>query len=85
MNRLLPLCLVLLSASVLPGCHYLRRTPKPKESTAIAADVENTFRQRWLDKRAAELKATGLAPPAAQARAESEFSARYSYLESGRK
>ena len=51
------------------GCSLFRKSQKPRESTAISSEVEATFRQRWMDKRLAELKAQGVADAAAQTQA----------------
>lgn len=61
------------------GCVFSRKANRPKESSAISSEVEATFRQRWVDKRAAELTAQGTAAAAAHAQAEREFAERYSF------
>ncbi|MBM3865499.1 MAG: hypothetical protein FJ381_06320 [Verrucomicrobia bacterium] len=61
------------------GCTLFRKSQKPRESTAISSEVEATFRQRWMDKRLAELKAQGVADAAAQTQAAQEFEARYQF------
>ena len=66
-------------AVVGPACHIIKRKA-PKENPNITTDVEAGFKQRWIDKRAAELTAAGTAAPAARQQAEKEFSATYSYL-----
>jgi hypothetical protein len=68
---------VLLSS---PGCHWFRKSKKPKESPAIASDVEANFRQRWVDHRVAELTAAGTDATAAQQQAEREFREHYPYV-----
>jgi 1,2-phenylacetyl-CoA epoxidase catalytic subunit len=87
MKRFLPLCLALSLGLASTGCSLLHRSPnrKPKESSAIAATTEAGFKQRWMEKRTAELKATGLTPEAAQAQAEQEFSVHYSYTSAAKK
>jgi len=79
MKRTLSICLILSCASLFAGCLFSRKNAKPKEDPSIAANIEATFKQRWVDKRTGELKATGLAPAAAQAQAEAEFSERYNF------
>lgn len=77
MKRLSLLCLagvVLLSA----GCWH--RKGKPKETTAVATDVENHFRDRWVEKRASELVAQGQRADVAHQQALDEFRARFTYL-----
>lgn len=61
------------------GCSLFRKSPKARESTAISSEVEATFRQRWMEKRLAELKAQGVAEAAAQTQATQEFEARYQF------
>ncbi|HVU25640.1 MAG TPA: hypothetical protein VHE13_16035 [Opitutus sp.] len=68
---------VLLSA---PGCHWFHKSKKPKESPAIASEVETNFRDRWLDRRVAELTAAGTEATAARQQAEREFKERYPYV-----
>jgi hypothetical protein len=75
-----PLVAVLLATSTLlfAGCGlFSKKEKKPKESTAIAADVEETFRRRWVEKRSGELTAQGLDATAARTQAETEFRDRY--------
>lgn len=82
MKRLLLLCLALSLGLASTGCSLLRRNSKhkkPKESSAIAASTEADFKQRWVDRRTTELKATGLTPEAAQTQAEQEFNLHFSY------
>ncbi|HTZ21534.1 MAG TPA: hypothetical protein VMC06_11695 [Opitutaceae bacterium] len=63
------------------ACHFIR-SKAPKESPNITSDVEAGFKQRWIDKRAAELTATGTDTTAARQQAEKEFNVTYSYLRS---
>ncbi len=85
MKRSLLLCLSLLGLTALTGCFFSKKTLKPKENTAIAAEMEADFRQRWVDKRTTELAAQGLKPDAAHAQATDEFKARYSYTTAAQK
>lgn len=82
-----PLLLASLALAVCSatGCSLFRKGDRPKESSAIASENEETFRRRWVDKRAGELAATGIAADAARAQAESEFSARYGFAPKSRK
>ena len=78
MNRLItPLLIVALLLS--PGCLFSKKTKKVKENPAIAADTDEKFRQRFLDKRVAELTAAGRSAEAALAQATEEFQVRYGY------
>jgi len=67
------------------GCLFSKKSGRPKESSTISADVEENFRRRWVEKRASELAAQGVAADAAQVRAESEFRERYSFTREARK
>jgi hypothetical protein len=82
-----PLFTTVLAALLLlsTGCFFARKKPAPKENTAIAAEVEESFRRRWLDKRAAELVAQGTAAEAARTQADSEFRERYGFMRAGQK
>lgn len=88
MKRPLLLCLALSLGLVSTGCSLLHRHPspkKPKENSAIAATTEADFKQRWMDRRVAELKATGLTSDVAQTQAEQEFNLHYSYTSAAKK
>ena len=52
---------------------------KPKENPAIASQVEEEFKQRWIEKRGAELMALGLRPDLARQQAIDEFNDRYGF------
>jgi hypothetical protein len=66
------------------GCLFSKKSSLPKESSAIAADVEESFRIRWVGKRASELAAQGTTPDAARSQAEGEFRERFGFAQ-GRK
>lgn len=66
------------------GCHFFRKSKKPKDP-AIAADVETNFRQRWVERRTAELTAQGTEALAARQQAEAEFHEKFPYLKEGKK
>ena len=76
------LCIATLCCS--SGCLFSRKA-KTKESSAIAADVEESFRRRWVDKRVGELTARGTAAEVARTQAETEFRERYDFSRAGRK
>lgn len=84
MNRLI---FALLSATVLlsSGCLFSKKTKKPRENPAIAADTDESFRQRFLDKRVGELTAAGQTPESARAQAAAEFKTRYEYTSAAKK
>lgn len=75
--------LLVLPCLLAAGCGLFPKKsgePKaPKENSAISADVEQTFRKRWVEKRRSELTAQGLAPDAAAAQADREFAERYDF------
>ena len=77
------LCSAVLCCS--SGCLFSRKSKGPKESQAIAADVEESFRQRWVTRRAAELAAEGTAADAARNRAENEFRERFDFTRPAQK
>jgi hypothetical protein len=84
MNRLVTPLLVLILAFC-PGCLFSKKNPKPKENSAVAAETEQAFKQRFVDKRAGELTAQGLGAEAARAQALEEFKARYGYTGAAQK
>ncbi len=85
MNRFLLICLSCLGLAVSSGCMFSKKTAKPKENPAIAAEMEADFMQRWVEKRSAELAAQGLKPDAAHAQAVAEFKVQYSYTTAAQK
>jgi hypothetical protein len=76
MKRLLLLALSLLLV-LTTGCFHHKK--KPKEDTAIASEVEETLKQRFIEKRSAELTALGLRPDLARQQAIDEFRDRFGY------
>lgn len=69
--------LLLLPLALVAGCKH--NPKKPKENPAIASEMEDAFKQRWVEKRASELMALGLRPDLARQQAINEFSVRYGY------
>lgn len=71
-------CLILLSCITLAsGCFHRPRQPTPE----IAADVEESFKQRWIAKRMTELQASGVTDGReARRQAEEEFRKKYQYI-----
>lgn len=67
------------------GCNLFKKSKKPKENPAIASEVEGEFRQRWVDRRVAELVAKGTDGAAARTQAEAEFGERYPYVKPPKK
>ena len=82
-HLLLSALAILLATST--GCFFSKKKPSVKESTAIAADVEESFRKRWVDKRAGELATAGTAADAARTQAEAEFRERFGFTRAGQK
>lgn len=70
-------CLSLVVLFAGSGCLHGKKNAKPKESSAIAGDMESEFKRRFVDKRATELTAQGVTPEAARAQANEEFRVRY--------
>jgi PBP1b-binding outer membrane lipoprotein LpoB len=83
MHRPLFACLLLIAA-LSAGCSTFKKSA-PKESSAPAAETEQLLRQRWVDKRAAELVAQGVADAAARTQALAEFRERYGFTGAAQK
>ncbi len=81
MSRTLCIFLALALFGLTPGCLSFRKNPKPKENPAIAAELEESFRQRWIEKRTGELTAGGLAADVARVRAVEEFKTKFNFAE----
>jgi lipoprotein NlpI len=73
-----PLLLSCVTIALLSGCSMFKRD-KAREETQITAEVQETFRKRWVDKRTADLVTQGTAAEAARAQAEREFNATYDF------
>ncbi len=82
MKRLIPF-LLLLPVALAAGCSH--KTKKPKENPAYASEVEDSFKQRWVEKRANELMALGLRPDLARQQALEEYKVRFQYTHSADK
>ncbi len=85
MKRSLLLSLALLIAFCASGCNFWNKKPKPKPEPAIAADVEEGFKQRWVERRMAELTAKGVNTEVARQQADAEFRERYGYTNAAHK
>ena len=79
------ICLTLLIVNAVAGCALFGKTAKPKANSAIAAETEEGFMQRWVSRRSAELVAQGLSAEDARAQAASEFRERYRYMSAAQK
>ena len=77
-KHLLTLALAILALQS-SGCLFSKKPRAAKENPAISADVEESFRKRWVDKRAAEIVAKGSAADAARTQAEGEFRERFGF------
>lgn len=71
------LFLLILPLALLAGCKHGPK--KPKENPAFASEIEEGFKQRWVEKRAGELMALGLRPDLARQQAIDEFRDRFGY------
>ena len=67
------------------GCLFSKKAQRAKESSAISADVEESFRKRWVDKRVGELTGQGTSSDTARTQAEAEFRERYGFTRAGSK
>ncbi len=85
MNKPLTLSVLLVFAAASSGCTLFRKSDRPKESSAIASDVEETFRRRWMDQRVGQIVAQGATPESARIQAETEFRERFAFAASAKK
>jgi len=67
-----------LTLALCSGCLFSRKSDR-KSKTAISAEVEDTFRKRWVDRRVTELVAGGATAEAARPQAEADFLAAYNF------
>lgn len=75
-----------LAVALTSGCGmFSKKSSRVKENPAIASDVEETFRRRWMDKRMAELTAQGIATETARQQADTEFREKYAFDERSKK
>lgn len=79
------LCLAVLVLSAASGCNLFRKSKKPKANPAIAAELEATFQQRWVEQRIVQLAASGVESAAARQQAEAEFREKFPHLAERRK
>jgi hypothetical protein len=78
MTKRLLLPTLAFAAALTGGCLF-SKSAKPKEPPSMVGENEASLRQRWIERRAAELVAQGVAADAARAQAAEEFRAKYSY------
>jgi hypothetical protein len=79
MTKALLLLLTLATLAASSGCAFSRKARRAKESSSISADVEESFRKRWVEKRAGELATQGTTADAARTQAEAEFRERFGF------
>ena len=84
-KRLFLPTLIAAAVALASGCLMMKKSAKPKENPSIASETEDGLKHRWIDRRAAELTAQGLAADAARAQATEEFRAKYPYTGAAQK
>ncbi len=84
LRTFLPVLVIIVLTSA-NGCSVFKKSKKPKENPAIAAETEGDLRQRWIERRTAELVAQGTAAEAAREKAAAEFRDAYPYIRSNQK
>jgi hypothetical protein len=77
-SLLLCLCAAVLASA--PGCNLFRKSKKPKANPNIAVEVETGFRERWVERRVAELTAQGVDPATAREQADVDFREKFPHL-----
>ncbi len=85
MTNPLTFTVLLVLAAATAGCTLFKKSDRPKESSAIASDVEETFRRRWMEQRVGQIVAQGATPDAARVQAEAEFRERFAFAGSAKK
>jgi len=83
-SRLLLASVLVVSAAALSSGCFSSSKKKRAEEKSIPVAVEQSFKDRWMEKRSAELVQQGLTPYAAQRQADSEFAKKYSYTQVAR-
>jgi hypothetical protein len=84
-TKRLVLPLLLLVALGLAGCSSAAREARAERKKDVALEVEESFRQRWIEQRAAALVNRGVSPDLARAQAIEEFRLNYGYTRAGEK
>lgn len=84
MTKRLLLCFFATTTIFSSGCVLSRfrksdKPKEPKESSAIATDVEREFKQRWISQRVSQLGTQGITGQAAQDQAAREFAEKFSF------
>jgi hypothetical protein len=65
------------STLLIAGCFSWGK--KPKVDQHISVQVEETFKQRWIERRGSELMKQGVAPDTARSQAIEEFRQKYEF------
>ena len=77
-DKLRPVILCLIGATfLLTGCSTFKKKSPPEKS--ITTQVEQSFKQRWIEWRTSELVGQGKSADAAMNQAVSEFRQRYEF------
>lgn len=85
-TRTLITLLALAAAYGAAGCStFSKKTAQPTENPSIAGQTEDSLRQRWIERRTAELTATGTASEAARTQALQEFREKFPYTGAAKK
>jgi hypothetical protein len=85
MTKRLLLSFLAVAALMTSGCVFSRfmhksdKPKEPKESSAIATDVEREFKQRWVAQRVSQLATQGITGQAAQDQATREFAEKFNF------
>jgi hypothetical protein len=76
--------LSLLAVSFVLAGTACRSHKKDSITNKPAAEMEASFKQRWVDKRVNELVASGIAADAAREKANREFNAQFEFILNGK-
>jgi hypothetical protein len=76
-TKRITILLLACSTLLVAGCFSWGK--KPKEDPHITVQVEDAFKQRWIEHRGAELMKQGAAPDAARSQAIEEFRQKYAF------
>lgn len=72
-------------ATLASGCLFSKRASRTKESPAIATEIEEGFRRRWMEQRVTQLVAQGTPADVARTQSAHEFRERYGFIKAGQK
>lgn len=67
------------------GCSHAKKAERAKKNLPIAADTDQSFFHRFVDRRIGELVAQGVPAETARAQAVEEFKVRYNYTSAAKK